>query len=223
MLGRQRTGYRLKTSVCYVFPQLNANVYGPAARRWADSYLNSPPGESDHELVVILNGGNGHGPYQENALKPLAPRFIEHNNWGKDLGAFQMAAEALDCDFLVCLGSFVQHHHPGWLDALVRAFEDNGPGMYGYFAFHHPSTHIRTTAFAFPPDLLNSYPTIIGDRDRYPAEHGPNSLTLWTQRMGFGIFQVTRSGVFEAKDFHHVDREEAWVIDQHLVRAGITA
>jgi len=211
----------VRICLVYVLPMLNAEVYGPAAKRWSQSYMDFPPGETDHEIVVCLNGGNGHGPYQKKLFEPLPVTFFEHNNWGKDIGAFQMAAEQIPCDLLVCMGSFVHFHQAGWLDRMVHAFEDNGPTVYGAWGFHLPSPHLRTTAFWMPPDLLNAYPTQIGDRDRYGFEHGGNSLTLWSQRMGFEPLMVTWNGVFDMPQWHHVDGAESLILDQHCDRAGI--
>lgn len=211
----------MTVKLVYCFPQLNADVYGPAARRFADSYMSSPPGECDHEIIVGLNGGTGIGPYQKSAFNPLPVRFVQYSNFGRDLGLFQYCAEAIEADFFVFFGAFVHFHAPGWLDLLVRAYEDHGPAMFGPFAFHQPAIHIRTTAFAMPRQLFGAYPVQIGDKDRYGAEHGPNSFTLWTRKMGFSTLQVTRRGVFDVPDWHHVDRSEMLLCDQHSDRAGI--
>jgi hypothetical protein len=177
--------------------------------------MDNPPGEHDHEIWVCINGGNGHGPYQEKLFSPLPVNWTEHSNWGKDVGAFQMAAETIPCDLLVCFGANVHFHKPGWLDRMVRVFEDYGPCVYGAWAFHQPRPHIRTTAFWLPPDLLRMYPHIIGDKDRYEFEHGSNSLTLWSQKMGFEPLMVTRSEVLAMPQWRHAGCEDSLIGDQH--------
>ncbi len=210
----------MRTCLLYVFPQVNQPVYGPAAKRFATSYMENPPGEADHEIVVCINGGTGIGPYQRNIFKPLPVDWREYNNWGKDLGAFQMAADSIPCDLMIFMGSFVHFGQPGWLDIMVRAYEDYGPALYGAYAFHEPADHIRTSIFWCPPELFNAYPIQIGDKDRYPAEHGSNSITLWARKVGFETLLVTRRGVFEPSEWHHVERQDALVLDQHTDRMG---
>jgi hypothetical protein len=194
---------------------VKADKYGPAARLFADTYMAQPPGQVDHEVVVVLNGGNGIGPYQRKSFDPLPVTFIEHNNWGRDIGAFQMAADTIPCDLLVCFGSHVHFHKAGWLDRMVRAFEDNGPTVYGAWGFHQPAPHLRTTAFWLPPDLLRSYPVQVSDRYRYGFEHGSNSLTLWSQKMGFEPLMVTWGEVLAMKEWHHAGCDTALFGDQH--------
>lgn len=195
---------------------VNAIKYGPAARLFADTYMAHPPGETDHDLIVVLNGGNGVGPYQRKCFDPLPVTFVEHNNWGRDIGAFQMAADTIPCDLLLCLGSHVHFHRAGWLDRIARAFEDNGPALYGAWAFHHPRPHVRTTALWLPPELLRSYPHQIGDKDRYGFEHGTDSITLWTQRMGFEPLMVSWNEVLPMPQWRHLSRDESLFLDQFM-------
>jgi len=204
----------VRICIVYVCPQINPDVYGPAARRFADTYIANPPGLNDHEVVVCLNGGNGHGPYQRKLFEPLPVTFVEHNNWGKDIGAFQAAAQSLTCDLLVCFGSHIYFHRAGWLDRMVQVFESNGPSLYGAWGFHQPKPHLRTTGFWLPPELLRGYPKTIGDRDRYGFEHGPESITLWSQRLGFEPMQVTWDGAYPMPDWRVVNRAESLFYDQ---------
>lgn len=203
----------MKTTLVYVHPVINSTVYSAAARRFTESYMNNPPGESDHEIVVCLNGGTK-GPDHDKLFAPLPVRFIEHSNWGKDIGAFQLAAETIPCDLLVCFGSHIYFHHPGWLDRMVQVCEENGPSIYGAWGMSQPLPHLRTTGFWLPPELLRGYPRIISDNERYSFEHGNESITLWSQKIGFEPFMVTWSGVFPMKDWHMVGRQEALVHDQ---------
>lgn len=195
---------------------LNQPKYGPAAQRWAQSYLSNPPGESPHDLYVVLNGGQGPGPYQQRLFSPLPVTYLEHNNWGKDVGAFQMAADRLDCDLMICFGSHVHFHRAGWLDRIVRAFEDNGPALYGCWGLPQPLPHIRTTAFFLPPDLLRLYPYVIGDPQRYEFEHGHESITLWCQKNGFETYMVTFSEVLPMSRWRHAGCEDCLFGDQHM-------
>lgn len=215
MLANFRTGQGVRVAIVYVHPAANQPKYGPAARRFADSYTINPPGETDHEIIVCINGGNGHGPYQDKLFSPLPVRYMEHSNWGKDIGAFQQAAEHEPCDLLVCFGSHVHFHRPGWLDRMARVYEENGPALYGAWGFHHPRPHIRTTALWLPPELLRMYPYQISDPMRYEFEHGEKSLTLWCKKMGFDTLMVTFNAVLPMDKWRHAGCEESLFGDQH--------
>lgn len=190
------------------------------ARRFATQYVNFPPGETDHELFVVVNGGGQVTPRQERLFSPLYPSFLYHDNTGKDIGAFLMAARNIPCDLLVCLGGPVRPRMTGWLDVMVRAVENNGPGLYGCWGFHQPAIHIRTTVFWITPQLLNAYPHGIDNAHRYFFEHGPDSITLWCLKNGFPTLQVTRRGVFDVPKWHHVEQQDCLMLDQHCDRLG---
>lgn len=184
--------------------------------------MSFPPGESDHEIVVCLNASNSHGPYQERIFNPLPVNWIYHNNYGKDIGAFQVAADTLKCDLLVCFGSHIYFHRAGWLDRMVRAFMDHGPTLYGAWGFHQPLPHLRTTGIWLPPELLRLYPHQIGDKQRYQFEHGSDSITLWAQKMGFEPMMITWDRDLPMSQWGGVGRQESLLWDQWYdgTRAG---
>jgi hypothetical protein len=155
-------------------------------------------------------------------FKPLPVRLMTHDNWGKDIGAFQRAARDIqNCDLMVFCGSHIHFRQAGWLDIMVKSFENNGPGVYGAYAFHQPNPHIRTTCFWMPPELLNAYPHAVGNDFRYEFEHGSaHSIVKWTTDVGFNAWMVTWAGVFAQKDWRHVENHEALVLDQHSDRIG---
>lgn len=205
----------MKIALVYCHPAVNQPKYGPAARLFTTSYMASPPGETDHELWVCLNGGNGHGPYQEKLFAPLPVNWFEHDNWAKDIGAFEKAAETIPCDLLVCFGAHIHFHRAGWLDRMVQAFDENGPALYGAWGLGAPRPHIRTTAFWAPPELIQAYPFSVSDRTRYEYEHGANSLTLWAQRSGFETLMVTFSEVLPMNRWRHAGCGDCLFGDQH--------
>lgn len=182
--------------------------------RFVNSYMDHPPGEVDHEIHVVVNGPKIN-PRQETLFNPLKVHFFQHNNVGKDLGGYFAFAEYTDCDLMVCMGTPVHFRRAGWLDYLIQAFLDNGPGLYAPWCFMEPRPHARTTLFAVPPMLLRAYPFVIGDSQRYAAEHGPDSLTLWTRRQGFPVLQVTWKGIFDFDDWHPVENGDSLALDQH--------
>jgi len=204
----------LKVILAYVHPTINLAKYQPLARRWVKTYQDNPPGAYPHEICVLVNGRKY--PELEKIFDPLPVRYLFHSNVGRDIGAYQLTAQTVPCDLMVCLGSPVYFHKSGWLDWVMESYLANGPGVYGAFAFHQPAVHIRTTVFWMPPEILNAYPKQVGDGDRYGFEHGSDSLTLWAQRSGFPVLQVTWNGTFDVPKWHHVPRNEALVIDQHM-------
>lgn len=205
------------TALTYVFPVTDILKYRPLARRFVETYMAHPPGEKDHQIYILVNGGVPArlAEYQK-VFSPLVCRFIFHNNVGYDLGAFAKAATTIECDLMVCIGSPVYFHRAGWLDRIIQVYERYGPGMYGCWGFKEPALHLRTTIFWMPPELLNSYPYTINTESRYEIEHGKHSLTMFTKSLGLSPFMVTWDGCYPEKDWHHVERAKSLVIDQHL-------
>jgi hypothetical protein len=203
----------MTVAVSYVFPNIHASRYNPAAQRFAATYQQFPPGGRGNDLYVI-----GNGPplsrSQKELFNPMQAQHFTHNNFGKDIGAFQMIAGVVKCDLMVFFGAHIYFWRAGWLDRLVDAYTTHGPGVYGTWAFHQPLPHIRTTAFACAPELLDSYPRVINDGARYQFEHGDDSLTLWAKRSGFETNLVTWDGCYPMDQWRHVSREEALFYDQ---------
>lgn len=206
----------LRIALIYVHPCANAAVYVPYARRFVESYMENPPGDADHEIHVAINGGVAIGEWCRHLFAPLAPQFFQHNNYGKDIGAYMTAADLIDCDLMVCLGAPIHFHRAGWLDRIVMAYLENGPAVYGPWGFHQPRPHLRTTAFWLPPELLIAYPHRVSDRERYAFEHGPESITLWSQKQGFEPMQVTWRGVYSMDAWKPLSRAESLMVDQHM-------
>lgn len=208
----------MRVAIAYVFPNLQPEIYVPAARRFVASYLSCPgsPTESP-ELHVIVNGESAAFEHRM-IFEAVNPIYHRHNNWAKDLGAFLLASQAIECDLLVCMGSHVNFWLPGWLDVVVGSFVRGGPGVYGAWAFHVPLPHIRTTFFWTAPELLASYPHLKSESDRYAFEHGRQNISLWSQKMGFEPWQVTWGGCYPMKHWHPVTLEESLALDQHTKR-----
>ena len=164
----------LRVLVVYIAVTNGGNIdsYAP---RFAQTYRENAAGYP-HDLLVVCNGG------------PLVPRrkayfdgikcdFLpRENDGGWDVGAYQAVAESTDYDFLVCLGESVYFHRPGWLDRLIQARIQFGPGMYGYFATHAVRAHLNTTAFGIDPQFLVKYPRVLNHGARYEFEHGAGAL-----------------------------------------------
>lgn len=209
----------MRIAIVYIFPQVDLPLYGRLARRFADTYMANPPGTVDHSLYVVANGGEPNKTLKA-LIAPLPVTWIAHNNFGKDIGAFQLASRMIDCDLLVCLGANVFFHRPGWLDIIAKEYENNGPGLYGAWAFHQPMAHIRTTAFWMPPEILNSYPIWVDNGHRYEFEHGYGSILQHVKNMGYPTLMVTRRGAFGEPNWHHVELDDCLFLDQHAESIG---
>lgn len=204
----------MRIAICYVYPN-HLRRYDALALRFTRTYMEFPPGEMDHELHVYTTGGKSE-PQQRRNFDPLDCQFHECDNIGKDIGAYQRAAREIECDLLVCAGAPVHFHRAGWLDWLVRAYELNGPALYGCWGFYEPRHHLRTTFFWCPPALLASYPHQVVNGTRYEFEHGQKSIVNWSRSMGFENYMVTWRGVIPESQWHHVSHKDSLVVDQHM-------
>jgi hypothetical protein len=205
----------MRVAVVYVFPMVNQRVYFPLAQRFCDTWRKHP----GHSLHVLCNGGNP-GPMDQRPFAGLTQSFHTCSNVGWDIGAFQWACESIPCDLLVCLGAPVHFYRSGWLDKMVDAYLEYGPGLYGCAAYLSPNWHVRTTSFAMPPELLSSYPYEIGSTraSRYFFEHGSGSFTRHVLELGFPCVMVTWKGCFPFDQWrdHAPNRDEILVRDQHI-------
>jgi len=205
----------MRLSLAYVFPNLSPKIYEPCAKRFISHYCEFPSGTTDHSFHVIVNGGARLTQRQKDLFNPLVPEFFYHDNTGKDLGGFQNFANTVPCDFMVCLGAPVRPVCAGWLDMVVRALEEFGPGLFGFWGFDQPAVHIRTTAFAISTEILKMYPHQVDNSKRYDFEFGHNSITKFCLKNGLAVMQVTRRGAFTPDNFHFVEHADALLKDQH--------
>lgn len=209
----------MKIVICYVYPVFLPS-YDDLAHRFVQSYIQYPPGETDHELHVYANGAQP-SKKQMQIMTSLSPRWHVGGNLGKDIGAYQRAASEIECDLMLCLGTPVYFRQAGWLDWLVRIYEQNGPGLYGCWGFNEPNPHIRTTAFWLPPMIMASYPSFVSDKWRYEFEHGQHSILNWSKELGFPSYMVTWQGAFPQGQWHHVERKNCLMLDQHSDRINL--
>lgn len=209
----------MKTALVYVFPTAEPPKYINAACKFLNSYLENPGSADTPELHVIVNGDCS---MCVNTLKQIfnsvPVNFHYRDNWGKDLGAFLYAAQYIECDLLVCMGSHVNFWKPGWLDVITRSYANIGPAVYGAWGFQEPEPHLRTTFFWCPPSLLTAYPWLKTEADRYGMEHGPENIALWGRKQGFEPYQITWDGAFSMKHWHALRIDEGLALDQHTER-----
>jgi hypothetical protein len=207
----------MKVVIAYCYPLAESATYRAFAHRFASSFASHPPG-AQHELHVITGGGE---PSRDDLsqLSGLVYHLHKHDNNGWDIGAFQWAADNIQCDLLVCLGAHIHFHHDGWLARVVDSFLQFGVGMYGPWGAEFPTWHVRTTAFWLPPALLQSYPVMVSSAraSRYRFEHGRDSMTQHTLDLGFPCVMVTMDGCFVHPDWpaHVPSPERSIILDKH--------
>lgn len=185
----------MKLSIVYVYAPIAGGKYEAYACRFLDSYHKNPPG-TDHETIVMLNGTSETS--EINCLFSLPhTRFIEHDNSGYDIGAFQHAARECAGDMIVFFGASTYFNRTGWLLRMRAAFTKHGNAQYGAMGNRGNLSvkvwpHIRTTAFWMSPKLMNAYPKIIKrSEERHPFEHGPDCMTTWVQNQGLESWVIT--------------------------------
>lgn len=208
----------MTTALVYCYPNIGNRHYDECAKRFASHYAKNPPGLTEHELFVVVNGGGEITKRQESLFEPLAPKFIYHDNSGKDVGAHRMAARVIPCDLVIFLGAPCWPGKPMWLDRIVQVYEELGPALYGNFCFHAPAPHVRTTFYWGPPHIFNSHTLPIRNDLRYDWEHGSNSITRHAMKLGFNVIQVTWSWALDIGNWTHVPEEECLMYEQHTER-----
>lgn len=208
----------MNVAVIYIYPQVQVAKHFPLAKRFADTWKQHPPGSTPHTLYVIGNGGEI-APILRAPFEGIPCEFRRHSNLGWDIGAYQWAAETIKCDLMVCLGAPAHFHHSGWLDRMANAYIENGPALYGCWAYLSPNWHVRTTVFWLPPDILKSYPEIVGSstRMRYEFEHGNKSITRHAINCGFECIMVTMKGCFPFSQWENnaPGVADSLILDQH--------
>lgn len=211
----------VKIEVVYIYPN-NGRGRESLCGRFRDSYLANPAG-LEHELVIVNNGE----ALNENSRNFWAGinghRFLDHDNSGWDIGAFQHAARESQADLMVYFGVQAYLRRPDWLKRMVQAMDTYGPNaLYGSMQVSQslqPGVwpHIRTTGFWLPPKIMAQYPHRVTEPgQRYPFEHGPDSLTMWCAR-NYGCYSATFAGLYDMNHWHEVVEGYRWGNQKELL------
>lgn len=158
--------------------------------------------------------------------------FLDSLTAGRDLAAFQLAAERVPCDAMMFFGSHAYFKRAGWLKRMVDVFNQYGcDNLYGCTGNAGDRgfniwPHIRTTAFMASPSLMNAYPLRCQDNGlRYEMEHGEGSLTSWVIKQGKRAYVVAWDNVVTVAQadsiqdgFHHGNQANVIVGDRLTTR-----
>lgn len=194
----------MRIAIVYVFPLNGAGKFFDRAIRFLQTYSDHPPG-IDHDSVIVCNGS----PATEETkfMFECLPnvRFLERDNSGWDLGAFQVASQQVPADMMVYFGAETYFRRAGWLKRMADVFQKHGSDhLYGCTgnqgdARFNVWPHVRTTAFFCKPDLLNAHPmrvTGTGEHERYAFEHGEHGLTSWVLKQNRRAWIISWDSVY---------------------------
>lgn len=182
----------LQVAICYI-AVTNGGLIDSYAPRFVQTYLQFL-GQLNPKLIVACNGGPLN-PKRQAYFDGLDCEFLpRENDGGWDIGAYQQVAETTDAELLICFGESVYFHRTGWLERIIEARMQFGPGMYGFFATHAVRAHLNTSAFACDPQLLKKYPRVLNHGARYEFEHGENAFWRRIAKGGGAAIFVTWDG-----------------------------
>lgn len=176
--------------------------YEQFARRFVDSVRKYPPGHLVNWVIICNSVGPKLSAQMQNLFSILGKvTYFNHDNTGWDIGAYQAYARISKANLCVFLGGSSYCRRPNWILPMIKAFNRYGEnaiyGTCGHMGAINMKVwpHIRTTGFFCAPATLNKYPNRIRTtQDRYPFEHGVNSLTQWALRQSLPVFVVDAEG-----------------------------
>lgn len=178
-----------KIVIVYVYAMGGAGGYREKARYFVDSYCDNPPG-FEHDTRIVCNGVGVNADTQELFKELPNLTFMNHDDSGWDIGAYQLAAKHVPCDLMVFCGGHTYFRRPGWLLRIWEVSEQHGYALYGATGNQGVRAsgvypHVRTTGFWCHPRLLNDYPYPVtqpgGGGQRYMMEHGETCLSNWAK------------------------------------------
>ena len=181
-----------KVVIVYVFPHNGHEGWANKAVEFVASYHHHPPGMA-HETVIVSNGAEITEPSMRLFESLPGLKFVNHDNSGWDIGAFQLCAKTIPCDLMVFFGSHTYFRRAGWLARMWSVYQEHGDTLYGATGAQGNIPggvwpHVRTTAFWCHPQLFSEYPATVIEAahggQRYNFEHGPNCLTSWVMSLG---------------------------------------
>lgn len=194
--------------------------YEESTVRFADTYRKFKP-EYPHDLIII-----NCGHYRpDDSLDDIAARQVTAISSGYDNGTYQEGNSMfLDYDLLIGMNTHCYFWRADWLEKLVNAAKQYGPGVYGPSASCELEPHLRSPCLAWHPSVLCEYPMWVRDRGQCCLfEHGPDNFSMWAHRRGFPSMMVTADGKCWARNdwrtppniFRRGDQTNVLVFDRH--------
>lgn len=197
-------------------------VYNSGARRFAETYVQHPP-DYEHRLFLIDSNG-GLTDNVASLFKGIKYEVIPYRGSGWDIGAQSYAAlTMLPEDWMMAFSSWAHFRRRGWLKDFAKARDEHGDGLYASTVSFENSPHVRGTGYFLRCGRFQRYPYGINSRiETFKWEWGPNSLTKWFIREGYGVWLVTPNGTLSIDDAHNMtngfrngDQSNIWTFDKH--------
>lgn len=192
--------------------------YQQGAVRFIESYRKFK-GDFPHKLTVVSCGAED--PLLSERF-PEASQFPVYNGGGWDIGAHQAALLFSGADFGICFNSGAYFSQPGFIEAMVAARKEFGPGVYGASASLENHPHLRTPCWACDPLTFSDYPLVDTRAKCFAAESGPESITAWHRSLGLAAILVTPNGNYAPPDwrgpemFRNGNQSNTFVRDRHF-------
>jgi hypothetical protein len=196
--------------------------YKAAAKRFAETYKALPAGFG-HKLILLDSNG-GLTPDVATFFDQTPHEVITYRGSGWDIGAHQFAAFNLPADdWIMCFSSWTHFRREGWLRAFVTAREIHGDGLFGSTTSFEKRAHIRGTGFFVRCERMHRYPHGCNSREEsFEFEAGPDSITTWCIREGFGAWLVAPQATVtleRSRDLDNIfrrgDQSNIWTFDKH--------
>lgn len=208
------------------------SYYRPFSERFASTYEKFKP-TIPSELRVVFCGSEPTDKDKE-LYAGLGAVFDTYLGTGWDLGAHQTIASKLDHDMVLCLATPAYLWLEGWLELTAEAFDMNGDGLYGPMASYELAPHIRTSAFAFSPATIRTYPHEINSRETcfhfesgftstgIPHQSCSWSFSNWMAEQGKPVLMVNAEGCYVRDEwrkpdniFRRGDQSNCLIRDRH--------
>ncbi|MDQ0391127.1 hypothetical protein J3R73_000919 [Labrys monachus] len=166
-------------------------IYIDAAKRFVKTYVDFPA-DYEHRLFLV-NSNGGYTPEIADIFRNVPHEVIEYPASGWDIGAHIFAAYLMKPDdWIMCFSSWAHFNRRGWLRAFVDARTKFGDGLYGSTSSFERNPHIRGTGFFVRCERMHRYPHGCNSKEEsWEFESGPDSLSQWCLRQGYGAWLVT--------------------------------
>lgn len=215
-------------AISYPVPMDNWETFKPDVEQFTTTWRAHPPGW-DNYLLFAMVCNDTVSRHFESMMTGIDRVYRHYDGGGCDIGCHLHAADSCGDNFLIGLSTRVYFHRAGWINHLMQAREQFGPGLYATALSRETGRlHCRTHCFGMDAALLREYPFRINSRTRgYFFESGNDgnpegSFLNWCQKQGYTCKVVYWDGVHDIVDgmkpdniFRKGDQSNLLVFDRH--------
>lgn len=192
----------------------------------------------EHSLVIATKNCSSKEIYNKLFIfaQENNAQILDVPNTGWDIGTYFRAANNLNSDYILFLGSTSIILSENWLEKIYKPFISDEKvqlagamgswetGITGLF----PNPHIRTCSFMIKRELFLEYienqKFPVTKEDTYEIEHGKTSITNFILKKGYKAVVVNNEGDwytpenwFFSKTFRHPDGCKTLISDKQLM------